>query len=299
MARRDSFRRDYYEVLGLSAGADEDQIKKAYRRLAFELHPDRNPGDKEAEERFKQISEAYACLADKGRRERYDRARSGGFSARGPRGGPFPYGQEEDFESFFSGSRGKDIFSDLQAEFAAFGLRFDEEFLRRVFFQSQSSPFRGMQFGSPGAFGAYQAYYWSSSPGREGRSFHGQGLKTSSLLRDLFALLSPLWIGALKAMWMGWRESARRFWKNLGALWADHASSDLHYDLEISFQEALAGCQRVFSFLRHGREEKILLKIPPGVKPGTRLRVTGKGLTVPGGCPGNLYIRLKVQGERG
>ena len=299
MARRDYFHRDYYEVLGLTEEADEDQIRKAYRKLAFECHPDRNPGNREAEERFKQISEAYACLADQGRREGYDRARSGGFRTRGPRSGPSSYGEAEDFEAFFSGSRGKDIFRDLQAEFAAFGLRFDEEFLRRVFFQSQTSPWHGIRFGAPGPFAAYRIYSWSSSSGTERQSFHAQGPKTSSLLRDLFALLSPLWIGALKAMWMGWRESARRFWRDLVALWAGHASTDLHYDLEISFQEALAGCQRVFSFLRHGREEKILLKIPPGVKPGTRLRVTGKGLTVPGGCPGNLYIRLKVQGERG
>jgi len=65
--------RDYYELLGISQAADEDGIKRAYRKLAVELHPDRNPDDPKAEERFKQASQAYAVLSDPERRKRYDR----------------------------------------------------------------------------------------------------------------------------------------------------------------------------------------------------------------------------------
>ena len=65
--------RNPYEVLGLSATADAAEIKTAYRRLALQYHPDRNPGDKEAEERFKEISEAYATLRDPETRARFDR----------------------------------------------------------------------------------------------------------------------------------------------------------------------------------------------------------------------------------
>ena len=65
--------RDYYDILGVSRDASSDELKKAYRRLAVQDHPDKNPGDKAAEERFKEAAEAYAVLSDPGKRERYDR----------------------------------------------------------------------------------------------------------------------------------------------------------------------------------------------------------------------------------
>ena len=65
-------KRDYYEVLGVDRGADEATIKKAYRQLAKKYHPDMNPGDKEAEKKFKEASEAYAVLSDAEKRRQYD-----------------------------------------------------------------------------------------------------------------------------------------------------------------------------------------------------------------------------------
>src|SRR5260221_3508734 len=65
-------KRDYYEVLGVPRGASEQEIKSAYRKLALKYHPDRNPGDKQAEDRFKEAAEAYGVLGDGDKRKRYD-----------------------------------------------------------------------------------------------------------------------------------------------------------------------------------------------------------------------------------
>src|SRR5690554_7895957 len=74
-------KRDYYEVLGVPKSADEKEVKKAYRRLAMKYHPDRNPGDKEAEEKFKEATEAYEVLSDANRRAAYDQIGHAGADA--------------------------------------------------------------------------------------------------------------------------------------------------------------------------------------------------------------------------
>ncbi|MFA6956286.1 MAG: DnaJ C-terminal domain-containing protein [Thermoanaerobaculia bacterium] len=118
--------RDYYEILGIKKGATDEEIKKAYRRLARKHHPDVNKGAKDSENRFKEISEAYAVLSDKEKREQYDRLgrEAFNFNSAGPGGGgPFP-GFDFDFSQFTGGGgRGKrggakvsdfrDIFGDL------------------------------------------------------------------------------------------------------------------------------------------------------------------------------------------
>src|SRR5213593_22839 len=108
-------KRDYYEVLGVAKNASADDVKKAYRKLALKYHPDRNPGDKKAEEAFKEVAEAYEVLSDDGKRARYDQfghaAVSGAsFQGAGP-GGGF-HDPRDIFEQFFGGSGGS-IFDDL------------------------------------------------------------------------------------------------------------------------------------------------------------------------------------------
>jgi molecular chaperone DnaJ len=110
-------KRDYYEVLGVERAAGEQDLKRAYRKLALELHPDRNPGDKQAEEKFKEASEAFQILSDPEKRSAYDR-----FGHAGVSGSAHGFGDIQDIFSQFG-----DIFSDF------FG----------------GSPFRGARRGGP------------------------------------------------------------------------------------------------------------------------------------------------------
>ena len=82
-------KRDYYEVLGVARGAAEDEIKKAYRKIAFEQHPDRNPGDAKAEQKFKEATEAYEVLRDSDKRARYDQFGHAATGGAGPAGADF------------------------------------------------------------------------------------------------------------------------------------------------------------------------------------------------------------------
>ena len=146
-------KRDYYEVLGVSKGASDDEIKKAYRGLAKKYHPDMNPGDKEAEAKFKEANEAYDILSDKDKRAKYDQfghaafdpsmgggSGFGGFGGFG--GGDFDFG--DIFSSFFGGGGGssrsrrnmpidgEDVATRITIDFeeAAFGCKKDITFAR-------------------------------------------------------------------------------------------------------------------------------------------------------------------------
>ncbi len=107
-------KRDYYEVLGVSRTAKDQEIKSAYRRLAMRYHPDKNPNDATAEEKFKEAAEAYSVLADQEQRRRYDRfGHAGVSSGAGPSWGAPGFGGIEDilgdlfgFSDVFGGGRG-------------------------------------------------------------------------------------------------------------------------------------------------------------------------------------------------
>ena len=103
-------KRDYYDVLGVNKSASPEELKSAYRKLAVKYHPDKNPGDKTAEDKFKEASEAYGILSDKSKKENYDNFGHAAFENSGGQGGFGGFGG-------FSGADFSDIFEDFFGDF--------------------------------------------------------------------------------------------------------------------------------------------------------------------------------------
>jgi curved DNA-binding protein len=217
--------RDYFKVLGVDRGADADTIKRAFRKLARQYHPDVNPGDKAAEARFKEVSEAYEVLSDPDKRRRYEQ-----------------FGQYWSQAGAGGGMGGMDV------DFGRYG-NFDE------FINDLLGRFGGPQSGGSGGFGF-------------GSGFPGAGFGSSG-----FGAGFP---GG------GFAGAARTTGPNL----------DAEAGIRLSLGEAFRGCERTLAV----NEERVAVRIPAGVKPGSRLRLKGKGNLQPGtGRRGDLYLTIELQ----
>ncbi len=264
--------RDYYAILGVPATAGDEEIKRAYRRLALRHHPDRNPGDRRAEERFKEISEAYAILMDPVRRRDYDRLRQ----ARPERGRrPEPgWREEEIFRDLFRDPRTASVFDELAREWARMGFRANDAFLRDVFFRGRAvivvgpggvrwvGPFGGWapaeRVEAPAAGSAADA-----TPARP-----GFGGRLWSRAKEALKRLLPLPDGA-----------ARR--------------GDLVYEIGLGADELRRGGRYRVTIQRPGRREELLVRVPAGLRLGTRLRLRGKGEPGVDGVPGDLFLVVR------
>lgn len=274
--------KEFYRILGLDPHATEEEIKRTYRRLALQYHPDRNPGDRTAEERFKEISEAYAVLSDPAKRREYD-----GFRRAQERQEPFrgrAWSQEELFRDLFSDPRSADLFEDLAQEFSRLGFRFDDRFFRDTFFGG-----RGIFFGGVIVFGPFGVRRAIFRPGREAmrerqRREVGRG-PSPEALPSLTGFLG--WLGReLRVLVTAPMEGVRR----LLALGSGRTGSDLVQALELTADEARRGGRRRVVIERGGRVEELLVTTPPNIQAGTRLRLRGKGVD-----GGDLYLRVDVR----
>jgi DnaJ-class molecular chaperone len=286
----DGAKKDLYGVLGVSRDADEDAIRKAYRQLARRYHPDVNPGDEEAEESFKAISEAYAVLSDPERRRNYDEfgeiSLEGGFDADKARqafgrrfgaggrgGGFFARGGEsfhfDDLEGLFSdlfarsggprGRRGADHEAEIELDFVD-AVRGGEHRL---------------SFARPTADGRARRETLSvrippgvADGGRirlRGKGSEGLG---SGEPGDLYARI---------------RIRPHPFFRREGR--------DLYLDLPVSVREATLGAKVQVPTL----DGRVTLTIPPGTDSGSKLRLRGKGVPSPSsGAPGDLYVVVQI-----
>jgi len=272
MAAKDLYEKDFYAILGVGKNASNDEIKKKYRTLARELHPDKTKGDLALEEKFKAVSEAYDILSDSKKRAEYDEARSlferGGFRA--PQGGQNFQGG--DFGDIFGGGNPQDIFStlfgsgarrgprkgqDLQTEStinfkeAAFGTTLE---LR---LSTDGGPAQSISARVPAGIndGAKIRVRGKGSPGEAGPG-------------DLFILLhvKPHAIFSRKG-------------------------ENILLTLPVTFTEGALGADIKVPTLKG---EEVTVRIAPGTPNGRTLRVKGRGITK-GSTTGDLLVTIEVQ----
>ena len=263
-------KRDYYELLGISRSASADEIKKAYRRLAMKLHPDKNPGDKEAEAQFKELSEAYEVLSDANRRQKYDQyGHEGVKSAFGPGGFDFSrdfthasdvqdilgslFGEGGGlFEDLFSGGRRRSAGGTQRGSDLRFDLEVD---LEEAIFGSQREVALPMAVECETCHGSGAA----SGTGRENcRHCGGRGAVLSGGGFFQVRQTCPVCGGE-------------------GSL----------------VKHPCTGCQGAG---RVKKQTRLTLKIPRGVETGSRLRLAGKGESgARGGPAGDLYVIIHVR----
>ena len=286
MARLRYTGKDYYAILGVQEGATEEELKKAYRRLALQYHPDKNPGDRKAEERFKAISEAYAVLMDHQKRRQYDSFRRAQAASAGTTGG-FGYSQEEIFRDLFANPDLSSIFQEMNREFARAGIRFDDSFVRQVFFGGRGFVFGGIFIGAPigvlwrrmSRMGVDPGPRQSEVERTKGREAVGGGESQ----------------GPLSTLGRGIKAGLNLVKRILsGDIARDPAGLNLRFHLTITAQEAASGVRRRVTFMRGDQLEELMVTIPPAIRSGTRLRLKGKGLKGGAGSRGDLYLRVTV-----
>ncbi len=286
--------KDYYQILGVSPEASYEEIKKAYRKLAFEYHPDRNNEQREyAESKFKEITEAYGILIDPEKRREYDKLRryGGEYTFQREQAGqdfatdPF----ERIFRDLFNNPEASRIFREMQREFERHGVRFDREFMDNMFFSGGGrGRFAGGVFiFTPGGGRSYRTFGGAGPElGAEGRYLDldrdKPGKSEEGFLKRLGRKVRDIFLGP------GQESSEQNRIEQRG-------EKDLRYNLTIAPEEAQLGTEVSLAYTRGGKRVKLGVKVPPGTREGTVLRVRGKGMEGRWGePPGDLYLRVHI-----
>jgi curved DNA-binding protein len=280
--------RDYYDILGVNKSASDEELKKAYRKLAMKYHPDRNPNKKEAEERFKELNEAYAVLSDKEKRKQYDTFGQEGFRQR--------FSQEDIFRGFDF----EDIFSNL---FGGRGRRESRSGGRGGFDYSDLFGRGGYQdMGRMPQKGEDMYYEWPIT--LEEAAFGGEkkvSLPKGNKVEEIYVKIPP-GIPSGKKLRVSGKGAAGRNSGPPGDLYLQisirnhpifvREGEDLIVEKEIAFSEAVLGTTMEVPTLEGMKK----VKIPPGTQCHTKMRL--KGLGVPrfqGAGRGDEYVKVIVK----
>ncbi len=290
---------DYYRLLGVSPDAGKEEIKKAYRRLALKYHPDRNPGNPEAEEMFKKISEAYAVLMDPEKRAQYDAFRLyGGERGReGVYGQRFYYSQEELFRNLFRNQETVDLFRELQRELQRMGIRFDEDFFNRIFLGGRTILFGGFFFG-PFGYSVRKntrpqdTYYEKIDldmfeSGRTDEGILEKGFKyVGKLVKKAGKFLADK-VGSSLPVKQGSRVESENILSSSG---------DITMELSISKKQAEEGGEITIKLPHFEGDKVVSVKIPAGVREGVKIRLKNMGVlsSYSHGGRGDLYLRVRI-----
>lgn len=279
---------DYYKILGVSKKSSDDEIKKAYRKLAMKYHPDHSKGDKTAEEKFKKISEAYAVLSDSEKRKQYDTFGSAGFHQR--------YSQEDIFQGF--------DFSNIFREFG-FGGPGRGGGMRFSF--GGDGPFGGRRRAQPAAMKGSDIVYEMPLTLREVASGVS---KTVSLQHqghsETVSVKIPVGMISGKKVRLAGKGHPSPYGGPAGDLYIQakvvgdpvfrNEEYDLLIDREIRLSEAILGTQISVPTL-DGRE--MSLKVPAGTRHKTKMRLAGHGLPrMKGQGAGDLFVIIHVPTPR-
>lgn len=254
-------KQDYYQTLGVDRGASAEDLKKAYRKLAMQYHPDRNQGDQSAEKRFKEINEAYEILKDDQRRAAYDRFGHAAFENGGGRGGG-----GFDFGAGFS-----DIFEEMFGEFMGGRGR-----------GAQSSG-RGSDLRYNLEITLEEAFTGTNNAVRVPTSIACDSCKGSGAESGAGAVICPSCHGQGKVRTQQGFFTIERTCPGCGG--AGKVIKD--------------PCKSCGGQGRVRREKTLQVNIPPGVEDGTRIRLAGEGEAgLRGAAPGDLYIFLSLAPHR-
>ncbi len=254
-------KKDYYEILGVSRNASQEEIKRAYRRLARQYHPDLRPGDKKAEERFKEISEAYEVLSDPEKRAIYDAQGHSGLHDRGYQG----FSDVEDIFSAFS-----DLFEEFLGNFGGFGSPRARE----------KRPQKGSDLSYEISISLEDVYYGKELELEIERYENCKACNGSGLAPGAKHQYCPTCKGK------GYVVHAEGFFRLTTTCPRCHGAGTFISN----------PCPKCNGQGRRRARRKIKVKVPQGLEEGAILKVPGAGEAgLHGGPPGDLYIHVHVR----